>query len=123
MFTPSELSIRSLAALLAAIALAACTTPDNTTDHAVHHPEPAAASPAQPGGMRMEGQSGAGMMGETASGQMKSEGMDMNHMCAMYRNMQNMPTEERQAMLDQQMKGMSPEMRQQHMEMMRQQCK
>ena len=31
--------------------------------------------------------------------------------------------QERQAMMDQQMKGMTPQVRQQHMEMMRQQCK
>jgi hypothetical protein len=123
MLASLELSIPGLAAILAAVTLAACTTPGDATGHTTHHPDQAAVSPAQPGGMTMGGQSGTGMTAGTSTSQMKPEGMDMNQMCAMYRNMQNTPMEQRQAMLDQQMKGMSPEMRQQHMEMMRQQCK
>jgi hypothetical protein len=126
---------RSLIALLAATALSACTAPGDTTDHGAHHPDQAAGSattsPAPSGGMMggqsgggmMGGQSGAGMMGGTATGQMGPGGTDMNQMCAMYRNMQSAPADQRQGMMDQQMKGMSPEMRQQHLEMMRQQCK
>jgi hypothetical protein len=126
---------RSLIALLAATALSACTAPGDTTDHGAHHPDQAAGattSPApsgngmtggQSGGGMMGGQSGSGMMGGTATGQMGPGGMDMNQMCAMYRNMQSVPADQRPAMMDQQMKGMSPEMRQQHLEMMRQQCK
>lgn len=49
--------------------------------------------------------------------------MNKDAMCAMYRSMQNAPTEQdRQAMMERNMQGMSPEMRQRHMEMMRQQC-
>jgi hypothetical protein len=114
--------IRVLAALLTAVALAACTTPDATTGHA-DHADQARGTAMQAGSGMAGGQSGAGMAGGTSSGQMKPEGMDMSQMCAMHRNMQSMPMEQRQAMMDQQMKGMSPEMRQQHMEMMRQQCK
>jgi hypothetical protein len=77
----------------------------------------------QTGGGMMGGQTGAGMMGGTAAGKMGPGGMDTNQMCAMYRSIQNAPADQRQAMMDQHMKGMSAEMRQQHMEMMRQQCK
>jgi hypothetical protein len=128
--------VRSLIALLAATALLACTTPSDTTDHEAHHPDQAAggATPGsapsgngtmggQSGAGMMGGQSGAGMMGGTAASQAGPGGMDKNQMCAMYRNMQSAPADQRQAMMDQQMKGMSPEMRQQHLEMMRQQCK
>jgi hypothetical protein len=114
--------IRIIAALLAAVALAACTTPDATTGHA-DHADQARGTAMQAGSGMAGGQSGAGMAGGTSNSQMKPEGMDMSQMCAMHRNMMSMPMEQRQAMMDQQMKGMSPEMRQQHMEMMRQQCK
>jgi hypothetical protein len=40
----------------------------------------------------------------------------MDAMCEMHREMQAAFPEQRQAMLDQQMKGMSPEMLQRHME-------
>jgi hypothetical protein len=123
MLTSLELSIRGLAVILATVTLAACTTPDGSTSHTTHHPDQAAGSPAQAGGMIMGGQSSAGMTAGTSTSQTKPEDMDMNQMCTMYRNMQNTPMEQRQTMMDQQMKGMSPEMRQQHMEMMRQQCK
>ena len=49
--------------------------------------------------------------------------MDKDAMCAMYRNMQNASTDEqRHEMMERNMQGMSPEMRQQHMEMMQRQC-
>jgi hypothetical protein len=61
------------------------------------------------------------MGGNKAAGGMQH--MDKEAMCAMYRNMRDAPTEQaRQAMMDRNMQGMPPEMRQQHMEMMRQQC-
>lgn len=143
--------VRSLVALLAAASLSACTATGDTTDHGAHHPAQTTGSAAPSGGGTMMGsqtgggmmggqssagmmggqsgsgmmggQSGAGMMGGVATGTMAPRGMDMNQMCAMYRSMQNAPADQRQAMMDQQMKGMSAEMRQQHMEMMRQQCK
>lgn len=114
--------LRSLVALLTAVALAACTTAGDTTDHGGHHPDQTSAGTAPLGSGMMAGQSGAGMMGGAATGTMGSRGMDMNQMCATYRSMQNAPAGQRQAMMDQQMNGMSAEMRQQHMEMMRQQC-
>jgi hypothetical protein len=135
--------VRSLVALLAATALSACTTPSDTTGHEAHHPDQTAGSATpgaapsgtaggqsgagmmggQSGGSMMGGQTGGAMMGGTAASQMGPGGMDTKQMCAMYRNMQSAPADQRQAMMDQQMKGMSPEMRQQHWEMMRQQCK
>jgi hypothetical protein len=98
-----------LGALLAAVLLAACTMPEEAARHRAHHPD----HPDQAAGRPMGGPS---------PGQMQPQGMDMNQMCSMYRNMQNAPMEQRQSMMDQQMKGMSPEMREHHMEMMRQQC-
>lgn len=114
---------RILAALVAAVALGACATPEGGTDNVVHHADQearcAVAGPAPSGCGTM----GSGMMGGTGSGgPMMAGKMDKNAMCAMYREMHNAPPQQRQSMMDQQMKGMSPEMRQQHMEMMRQQC-
>ncbi|MCC6071946.1 hypothetical protein ACFSQU_20650 [Massilia sp. GCM10020059] len=118
---------RSLAALAAAIALGACATPDAGTDHAAHHPDQRAGSPAAgatmapgPGGAMM----GSGMMGGAQSGgAMRAGQMDKDAMCAMYREMHGATAQQRQSMMEQHMKGMSHEMRQQHMEMMRQHCK
>jgi hypothetical protein len=108
-------SIRMLAALATTLIVGACTTPGGaTTDHGAYHPGQASpsdeAGAPRPGGAMMGGQSG-------------SREMDMNAMCAAHRRMHNAPPEQRQAMMDQYMKGMSPEMRQQHMEMMQQKCK
>lgn len=129
----STLSLRRLAPLLATVMLGACAAPGDTTDHTTHHPGQPAVSPVQPGSATnppaqstdrpMVGQSGVGTTGEASPGQMKPESMEMAKMCAMNRNMQNMPPEQRQRMMDQHMKGMSPEMRQRHMEMMQQHCK
>lgn len=143
------LSIRTLAALAAAASLVACATPPGGQDHAEHHPgqsadTAAAGSAGTPsaqagmmggsmagsqGGCGMMGsQGGCGMMGSSqaasqAAGAGGMQQMNKEEMCAMYRNMRNAPNEQaRQAMMDQRMRGMSPEMRQQHMEMMRQQC-
>ena len=56
-------------------------------------------------------------------GEMHQHPMDKDAMCAMYRNMQNASTDEqRHEMMERNMQGMSPEMRQQHMEMMQRQC-
>jgi hypothetical protein len=58
-----------------------------------------------------------------SAGQGGMQHMDKDTMCATYRSMQTAPTEQdRQAMMDRNMQGMSPEMRQRQMEMMRQQC-
>ena len=124
-----------IAVLAAAAALAGCaanqTQPKTGDEHKEHHPAGAAAQPS--GGMGMMGQGGGGqmgMMGQRGAGQMGMMGqdgtgqMDMKSMCEMHGRMKNARTpEERGAMMDERMKGMSPEMRQRHMEMMQQQCK
>lgn len=135
-------SMRILAGLAVAASLVACATPagdqDQDQDHVQHHPAQSAdgATPASPGGSAAQGgmgsgammgsQGGCGMMGANTTGNQAGCGMqhmDKDAMCAMYRNMRDAPNEQaRQAMMDQNMKAMSPEMRQQHMEMMRQQC-
>lgn len=143
MLTLPNPTLRTLTALVATLVLAACATQGGgTADHRLHHPGPAApsteAGAPRPGGDTMTGaqsgsemmgrgtmggQSGGGATGAGADGQSNQRAMDMNAMCVTYRDMQNASIEQRRAMMDQQMKGMSPEMRQQHMEMMRQQCK
>ncbi|GAB3466123.1 hypothetical protein GCM10027321_31960 [Massilia terrae] len=71
----------------------------------------------------MGGNAGCGMMPCGPSAKGEPQHMNKESMCAMYRAMQNAPTEQdRQAMMERNMQGMSPEMRQQHMEMMRKQC-
>ncbi|MFC5463058.1 hypothetical protein [Massilia niabensis] len=111
---------------LAILALAACTTTDGTTGHAAHHPDRAARAPAQGdattmGGMS-GGQSGAATMSGAPSGQMAPGQTNMGAMCPMHRDMQKMSPEQHRAMMDEKMKGMTPEMRQHHMEMMRRHC-
>lgn len=99
--------------------LAACTTTPSrgtaggTIDHKAHHfntsasPSPSQHSPATAGNQRS-------MMGS----------MDMQAMCDMHKDMMNSKSlAERQAMMEQRMKSMSPEMRRQHMEMMEVKCK
>jgi hypothetical protein len=66
---------------------------------------------------------GCGMMGANTAGCPGGMQQDKDAMCAMYRDMRDAPNEQaRQAMMDRHMQAMSPEMRQHHMEMMRQQC-
>lgn len=129
-------SLRIFAALTALASLVACATPGADQDHEQHHPAQSAGTtaPASTGGSAAQGgmaggamtgsQAGCGMMGGSmAGGQTGCAHMDKESMCAMYRNMRDAPNEQaRQAMMDRQMHGMSPEMRQRHMDMMRQQC-
>lgn len=112
--------MRALAALSAGMALAACTMPREAPAHAAHHPGQAAGAPA-PASMG-GGQSGAATAGAPASAD-RPASMDMQRMCQMHQDMHKAPAGERQAMMEQRMKGMSPEMRQQHMDMMQQHCK
>ena len=59
-------------------------------------------------------------MGATQAGQGAD---DMQAMCAHHREMMGAKTpEERQAMMERHMQGMTPEMRSRHMEMMRERC-
>jgi hypothetical protein len=128
-------SIHSLGALLIAASLAACANPRSAQDRGQQHPAQAApttvpnptgtsAQSSMLGGPMKEGHAGCGMMGagrEARPGGMPH--MDKESMCAMYRSMRDAPTEqERQAMMERNMPGMPPGMREQHMEMMRQQC-
>ena len=53
-------------------------------------------------------------------GAMSSSGGDMNGMCDMHKKMMTMSPQDQKAMMDAQMKDMSPEMRTQHMEKMKQ---
>ncbi|ALK96093.1 hypothetical protein AB595_08615 [Massilia sp. WF1] len=133
-------SFRILAGLAVTAGLVACATPaaDQDQHHARHHPAQSEdmAAPASPGGSAAQGgmgsgamtgsQGGCGMMGGNTTGSQAGCGMqhmDKDAMCAMYRSMRDAPTEQaRQAMMDQNMRAMSPEMRQRHMEMLRQQC-
>ena len=104
MSTVSDSAVRGLIALVAALTLSACTAPG-----------------AQPGGATSGGQSGAATMHGAPPAGMKPENMTMDQMCAMHRNMHKDPAQHH-AMMEGKMKGMSPEMRQQHMERMRQHC-
>ena len=67
---------------------------------------------------------GGGMMSGSSGGQMGMMQSDKKSMCEMYGQMTHARSpEERAAMMDERMKGMSPEMKQQQMQMMEQQCK
>lgn len=70
----------------------------------------------------MNGQAGSGMTGGMGPGASTSEGMDMGRMCGLHREIQNAPPEQRHAIMERHMQQMSPEMRQRHMDMMRQHC-
>lgn len=94
---------RILASLVVAWAVVGCSAPKRASDQDMHS---------------MGGQSSGSTI---AAGQMGH--MDMDAMCDTHRKMQTASPEQRQAMMDQQMKGMSPEMRLRHMEMMQQHCK
>jgi len=119
MKTTSILALRTVPVVLAGL-LAACATPTKGTasdeaEHNAHHPDkstsvvPPQSMPARPGaGNQM--------------GMMRS--MDMKSMCDMHRNMMGSTSPaERDAMMEQRMPSMSPEMRRQHMEMMDAKCR
>lgn len=126
LFNPA---LRRLAGLFALPVLAACAAPGGTADHAGHHR--AAGCPADSamhsgggpaaGGM-MGGQPGGAAMMRGQSGTAQERSSSATDMCSAYHAIQNAAPAERESMMDQQMKGMSAEMRQHHMEMMRQQC-
>jgi hypothetical protein len=105
-------------------------------DHQTHHPQDGTQPSSATKQGNVTGQTGvmggtgsqAGMMGQGSSGQMGMMGqggqMDMKSMCEMHERMKNAATPaERNAMMNERMKNMSPEMKQQHMEMMQRQCK
>lgn len=143
-------SIHILAGLVLTASLAACASPDGDQGHGQHHADQSTNAPVSSssagssaqggmmGGAMTGSQSGCSMMGEGATGSQAGCGMmgdsksaaagsmphmDKDAMCAMYRSMQNASTEqERHEMMERNLQGMSPEMRQRHLEMMRQQC-
>lgn len=116
---------RILLALVVASALPACMTPSPGTDQGALHRGATAGAGQTGGGMMGAEQAGSGTTTrDEAAARQRMMPMDMESMCAMHRAMQSTASEqERQAMMDQRMGHMSPEMRQQHMEMMRQHCK
>lgn len=86
-------------AIVAALVLAACAAPHGPGQRA-HHPDSAAA-PGASGAMAMMGT------------------QDMQAMCEMHKKMMSAKTPaERQAMMDERMKSMSPEMMEKHKAMM-----
>lgn len=113
--------LRRLSPLMLVALVAACATPGKTgtsdeVDHKAHHPGtsestvPSSTPQAGPA-------SNAGQMGMMGS-------MDIKSMCDMHKNMMSARTpSEREAMMDQRMKSMSPEMRQKHLSMMEEKCK
>jgi hypothetical protein len=122
-----------LGAILAMALLSACAAPAGGNMHGHHHPGQNAGSAGRPsadmtmggtgGAATASGQATAPGTGMAPAGQMGPGGMDMQQMCAMHRDIQRAPDEQRQAMMDRQMQQMSPEMRQRHLEMLRQHCK
>jgi len=139
-------TILSFLTALAVASLAGCASPSDEQRDGMHHmgqsTNATASGPSSQGGSAAgtmaASQGGCGMMGAGTSGSGSDCGMmgdskaanpgamprmDKDAMCAIYRGMRDASTEQaRQEMMDRQMQGMSPEMRQRHMEMMRQQC-
>jgi len=101
--------MRLIGALSAGALLAACMTEQARPAHTGHgpmmggHAGEATASGAPPAGARPD---------ET----------DMRRMCRLHQDMQQASPAQGQAMMEQQMKGMSPDMRRRQMEMMQQHC-
>jgi hypothetical protein len=144
MLTKPIPSTHFLLGLLAAASLAACAGPRVDDQHQHHAGQSAAGSSgmsAQGGTMggAMTGKhTGCGMMGAATAANQSGcpmmggseaastgamQATDKGALCSMYRGMRDAPDDQaRQAMMDRLMPGMSPEMRQRHMEMMRQQC-
>ena len=109
MLTKPGSFVRLIGALSAGALLAACMTEQAPPADAGHGP-------------MMGGQAGAA----TASGGPPTGGgpdaTDVRRMCPLYQDMQKASPAERQAMMEQHMKDMSPDMRRHQMEMMQQHC-
>lgn len=102
-------SLIMLAVMSAAAGLTGCT-PAVDARHGRHHPTPANAQPTD---------APTGAPGTAA----EQEHRDMTERCRVYREMMDAATpQERGAMMDQRLSGMSREQMQRHMEMMRQKC-
>jgi hypothetical protein len=79
------------------------------------------------GGEQAQGSSGSGVAGSGNAGTYgageSSSGADMQKKCSLNEALKGAHSEqERQAILDQAMPGTTPDVRQQHLEMLRQQC-
>ena len=112
---------RSLLTMSVLVSLAACASTQSTPseeEYKVHHPD-TSSSQAPGGGNQQSGQ--MGMMSGSSDGMTSS--MDPKAMCDMHKKMMNASPSERQAMMNDWMKQMSPEMRERHMQMMQEQCK
>lgn len=119
-------SVRNAAVLMAAVALATtlpgCATQGGAgPDARGAHRHGAPAGTAGPDGARMMGGHGAGK-DAGAHGAAGGQPMDMQGMCAPHGPGSGAQAAEHRAMMEQHMKDMSPEMRQRHMDMMRQHC-
>jgi len=110
MLTKHVSFMRLVGALSAAALLAACMTEQ--------------ATPAQGGhGPMMGGNAGAATAsGGPPTGAAPDE-TDIRSMCPLHQDMQKASPAERQAMMEQHMQGMTPEMRRHRMEMMQQHCR
>lgn len=97
-----ELSLKAVAAILVTVTLTGCGMMDRRGHHG-------------PGYSQDRGNAGRGSQMERA---------ERREMCDRYERMAGARTaEERMAMMDERMRDMSPEARQQHLDMLRQQCR
>lgn len=119
MKTTADASLRMTAAL-AALALAGCAASHGGQPQDGRHAGPSTAATAPPPSgpfYGLETATGGGVAGSAT--RHSGEGA----MCAMHRDMKDAPNEEaRRAIAERHMQGISPEQRQQHMEMMRRHC-
>ena len=101
--------VRLMGALSAGALLAACMTEQATPAPAGHGP-------------MMGGHAGAATASSAPPAGAAQDETEMRRMCRLHQDMRQASPAERQAMMDQQMKDMSPEMRRHQMEMMQQHC-
>lgn len=101
--------VRVIGALSAGALLAACMTEQATPAHGGHGP-------------MMGGHAGAATASGTPPTGAAPDQTDIRRMCPLHQAMQKASPAERQAMMEQHMKDMSPEMRRHQMEMMQQHC-
>lgn len=104
-------TVGMFAVALTIAVLTGCATRQDV-QHKQHHPDTTTS------------QATDAMSSGSGSADDKMRMMDTKAMCDMHQKMMNARTpEERRAMMDERMKGMSPEMRQQHMDMMQEKCR
>lgn len=120
MKTVPDAALRIMA-VLAALVLGGCAASHGGPSPGGHHAGPSTAAAAPPPSGPFYGLETT--TGGSAAGS-ATRHSDEGAMCAMHQDMKNAPNEEaRRAMVERHMQGMSPEQRQQHMEMMRRHCK